>query len=118
LEGKSISSSKGSSWFEEHLICKLGSKVASPIILFCYPLRPILFLIKKVVQELKDISWIEDVVECTPTILFMNNFTIDVVGFVNPHKVVVKRSAFSTLANVHEMKMFQTLGQKVQLMDG
>jgi hypothetical protein len=48
----------------------------------------------------------------------LNNFNIDVVGFVNPHKVVVQRSAFSTLANVHEMKMFQKLGQKVQLMEG
>jgi hypothetical protein len=30
-----------------------------------------------------------------PTILFMNNFTIDVVGFVNPHKVVVQRSTWN-----------------------
>ncbi len=59
-----------------------------------------------------------NVVEFTPTILFMNHFTIDVVGFVNPHKVVVQRSAFSTLANAHEMKKFQTLGQKVKLMEG
>jgi hypothetical protein len=48
----------------------------------------------------------------------MNNFTIDVVGFVNPHKVVVQRNAFSTLANVHEMKMFKKLGQNVQLLEG
>jgi hypothetical protein len=68
--------------------------------------------------KFEDISLIEDVVECTPTILFMIFFTIDVVGFVNPHKVVVQRSAFSTLANAHEMKMFQTLGQKVELMEG
>jgi len=42
----------------------------------------------------------------------MNNFTIDVVGFVNPHKVVVQRNAFSTLANVHEMKMFKKIRTK------
>jgi hypothetical protein len=48
----------------------------------------------------------------------MNNFTIDVVGFVNPHKVVVQRNAFSTLANVHEMKMLKKLGQNVQLLEG
>jgi hypothetical protein len=53
--------------------------------------------------RIEDISWIEDVVECTPIILFINNFTNDVVGFVNPHKVIVQRNAFSTLANAHEM---------------
>jgi hypothetical protein len=57
--------------------------------------------------KIEDISWIEDVVDCTLTILFMNFFTIDMVGFVNPHKVVVQRGAFSTLANAHEMKCFK-----------
>jgi hypothetical protein len=44
---------------------------------------------------MKSMLWIE--VESTPTPPFLCNFLIDIVGFVNPHKVVVKRSVFSAL---------------------
>ncbi len=103
MEGKSIGSSKGSSWFEEHLICRLGSKIY-----FVIHYVPIFIPHLKNCARIEDISWIEDVVECTPIILFMIFKIIDMVGFVNPHKLVVQKSAFSNLANVHEMKMFQT----------
>jgi hypothetical protein len=44
--------------------------------------------------------WIEDIVESTTTTtLIFTNYKIDMVGFVNPHKVIIKRSASSTLPN-------------------
>jgi hypothetical protein len=41
----------------------------------------------------------EDIVECTPTIPFSNPSCVGKVGFVNPHKVVVQRNAFSVFGN-------------------
>jgi hypothetical protein len=42
--------------------------------------------------------WIEDIVENTPTPPFVFiNFGVDMAGFVDPHKVVVRRSAFSAI---------------------
>jgi hypothetical protein len=36
------------------------------------------------------ISWMEeDIVECTPTIPILNTFSVGMVGFVDPHKVVI-----------------------------
>jgi hypothetical protein len=36
-----------------------------------------------------DISWMEDIVESTPTIPFLSTSSVGMVGFVNPHKIVV-----------------------------
>jgi hypothetical protein len=50
---------------------------------------------------MKDISWMEeDIVECTPTIPFLNTSSVGIVVFAYPHKVVAQRSAFLLLGNV------------------
>jgi len=50
---------------------------------------------------MEDISWLEeDIVECTPTIPFSKTSSVGMVGFVNPHKVFVRRNAFPILGNV------------------
>ncbi len=43
--------------------------------------------------------WIDDIVESTPTSSFFINCRIDMADFVNPHKVVVQRNAFSAFPN-------------------
>jgi hypothetical protein len=49
---------------------------------------------------MEDISWMEeDIVESTPTIPFLSTSNVGMVGFVDPHKVVVRRSAFPILGN-------------------
>jgi hypothetical protein len=40
--------------------------------------------------------WIESIFESTLVPPFFTNSRVDMVGFVNLHKVVVKRNAFST----------------------
>jgi hypothetical protein len=35
-----------------------------------------------------EVSWIEEVVECTPTPLFLSNSNVDMAKFVDLHKVV------------------------------
>ncbi len=40
--------------------------------------------------------WIEDIVESTPTPPFLTNSKVDMAIFVYPHKVIARRSAFST----------------------
>jgi hypothetical protein len=45
-------------------------------------------------------DWIEDIVENTPTFSFLSHSRINMVGFVNLHKVVFKRSVFSALSSV------------------
>jgi len=42
----------------------------------------------------------EDIVECTPTIQFLNTSSVDIVVFANPHKVATRRNAFLVLRNV------------------
>jgi hypothetical protein len=41
-----------------------------------------------------DMLWIEDIVESTLASPFLTNFRVDMVGFMDIHKVVVKRNAF------------------------
>jgi hypothetical protein len=41
-------------------------------------------------------SWIEDIVATPP---FLTNFKVDMVGFKDLYKVVVRRSAFSTFSS-------------------
>jgi hypothetical protein len=40
--------------------------------------------------------WIVDIVAPPP---FSTNFKIDMVGFVDPHKVILRKNAFSTFPN-------------------
>jgi hypothetical protein len=44
--------------------------------------------------------WIEDIVESTTTTTFIfTNYKIDMVGFVNPCKAIIRRSASLALPN-------------------
>jgi hypothetical protein len=43
---------------------------------------------------MEDMLWIEDIVDSTPTLQFFTNFKVDMVGFVNFHKVIARRNAF------------------------
>jgi hypothetical protein len=43
---------------------------------------------------MKDMLWIEDIVESTLGLLFLTNFKINMVGFVNLHKVVIRKFTF------------------------
>jgi hypothetical protein len=47
--------------------------------------------------------WIGDIVENTPTIPFFNTSNVDITRFVNSHKIVAQRNAFSTL-QMHKMR--------------
>jgi len=47
--------------------------------------------------KMENMLWIEDIVESTPTLQFCTNFKVDMVGFVNFHKVIVRRNAFLAL---------------------
>jgi hypothetical protein len=40
--------------------------------------------------------WINNIVKSILTLSFLTNSKVDMIGFVNPYKVVVRRSAFST----------------------
>jgi hypothetical protein len=44
---------------------------------------------------MEDMLWIEDIVESTSTSLFLTNSKVDMVGFVDLHKVVARKNAFS-----------------------
>jgi len=52
------------------------------------------------VQEWKTFhGWRREIVECTPTIPFLSTFSVGMVGFVDPHEVVVRKNAFLILGN-------------------
>ncbi len=52
--------------------------------------------------------WIEDIVQCTPAPPFLTDSKVDMVSFVDPHKVVVPRSAF--LAFQHAQNIVELKG--------
>ncbi len=84
---------KESSWFGEPK-CKLRSKVVHFFtfllffLIFIYPCSNFVRMGNKL--------WIENIV-AIPS--FFANFRIDMVGFKDLYKVVVRRSAFSTFAS-------------------
>jgi hypothetical protein len=45
--------------------------------------------------RIADMSRIENIVENTPAPPVLTNFRVDMVGFVNPHKMIVRKSSFS-----------------------
>jgi hypothetical protein len=47
--------------------------------------------------------WIGDIVENRPTIPFFNTSNVDIARFVDSHKIVAQRNAFSTL-QMHKMR--------------
>ncbi len=44
---------------------------------------------------MEDMLWMEDIVESTPISPFLINFRVHMTSFVDSHKVVVKKNAFS-----------------------
>jgi hypothetical protein len=48
-------------------------------------------------MKMEEMLWIEDIVENTQAPPFLTNSKIDMASFVDPHQVVAKRNAFSTL---------------------
>jgi hypothetical protein len=63
---------------------------------------------------MKAMLWNEDIVQCTPTPPFLTNSRVDMVGFVDPHKVVALRSAFFLPFNMHKLKLNWKVEQKVK----
>jgi hypothetical protein len=53
---------------------------------------------------MKSMLWIEDVIESTPTPPFLTNSRIDMVGFVDPTRWLLKGVHFQPF-QVHKMKM-------------
>jgi hypothetical protein len=45
-------------------------------------------------MKMENMPWVEDIVESTSTPQFLTNSRIDIIDFVHPHKVIVRRSAF------------------------
>jgi hypothetical protein len=48
---------------------------------------------------MENMLWIEDIVDSKPTPPFFINLKIDMVDFMDSQKVIIKRSAFSTLTS-------------------
>jgi hypothetical protein len=46
----------------------------------------------------EEILWIEDIVESTQAPPFLTNSKVDMVNFVDPHKLVAKRNTISAFA--------------------
>ncbi len=84
--------SKDSSWFEEPK-CKLGSKAAHFFVFFVL-FHCFLLTCCSNFMKMEDMLWIEDIVESTSTSPFLTTSRVDMVGFVDLHKVVARRSAF------------------------
>ncbi len=85
---------KESSWFGEPK-CNLRSEGAH----FLFFLTDFFYPCCSNYVRMKDILWMEDIVEYTPTPPFYINFRIDMTGFVDPHKMIPRRSAFSALSS-------------------
>jgi hypothetical protein len=54
----------------------------------------------------------EDIIESTHNIPFFNTFSVDMLGFSNPHKVVVQRNALSILASVQNESVLKMKKKK------
>jgi len=46
---------------------------------------------------MEEMQWIEDIVKSTRALPFLTNCRVGMVAFVNPHKVVARKNAFSAL---------------------
>jgi hypothetical protein len=59
--------------------------------------------------------WIEDIVKSTPALSFLINSRVDMVNFMDPYKMIVRRSAFSSFPsalNEGENKKLKKIMQK------
>jgi hypothetical protein len=53
---------------------------------------------------MENMLWIEEIAESKPAPQFLTNSRIDIAGFVNPHKVVVRGNAF-LVVQVHQIQV-------------
>jgi hypothetical protein len=103
LEGKPIGldpkqTLKERLWFREPK-CKLRSKVH--FFIFLLFSNVLFYPCCSNYERIEEMLWIEDIVESTQAPSFLTNSRVDLVGFVDPHNVVARRSAFSTLPSAH-----------------
>jgi hypothetical protein len=103
LEGKPIGLDpkkkplKENSWFGEPK-CKLGLKVLHFFIFLLFS-TIFLYLCCSNFVRIEEMLCIKDIIESTQAPSFLTNYKIDMANFVDPHKVVVRRSAFLALLN-------------------
>jgi len=64
---------------------------------------------------MEDMLWIEDIVGCTLAPPFLINSRIDMVNFVNLHKVVTRRSAFSNPSKCMKWRWIGRKGRKCKV---
>jgi hypothetical protein len=48
--------------------------------------------------RIKDMLWIENITKSILAPSFLTNSRVDMIGFVNPYKMVARMSAFSVLS--------------------
>jgi hypothetical protein len=62
---------------------------------------------------MEDILWIKDIIKSTHNIPFFKTISVDMLGFSNPHKVVVQRNAFSILARAQNESVLEMKTKKI-----
>jgi hypothetical protein len=60
---------------------------------------------------MENMLWIEEIVQSKPAPQFLTNSRIDIAGFVNTHKVVVRGNAF-LVVQVHQRHVNPKKNQK------
>jgi hypothetical protein len=60
---------------------------------------------------MENMLWIEEIVQSKPAPQFLTNSRIDIAGFVNTHKVVVRGNAF-LVVQVHQRQVNPKKNQK------
>ncbi len=84
---------KESSWFGEPKR-KLRSKVVHFFIFFL-----VFYSCCSNSVRLEEMLWIEDIVQSTQAPPFLTNLKVDMASFIDPHKVIIRKSAFLALPN-------------------
>jgi hypothetical protein len=49
--------------------------------------------------RLEEMLWIEHIVQSTQAPPFLTNLKVDMASFIDPHKVIIRKSAFLALPN-------------------
>jgi hypothetical protein len=58
---------------------------------------------------MEDMLWIKNIVESTPTLPFLTNSKVDMINFMDPHKVLLEGVHFQPF-QVHEMELNWKVG--------
>ncbi len=103
MEGKPIGSDtkkkkkvKGT-WFGKAK-CKLRSKVARFFVVFFFFFIVFFYLCCSNYVRMKNMLWIEDIVQNTIIPTVFTNFRVDMITFEDLHRWVARRNAFLTLS--------------------